>query len=174
MFITELDSFVRKFHQLWNDGFTAHLDLDTQTGNAWVGIRVNLGHVPGPIHEHVAPFPKNRHVPPSRLRRRARREAARMNRAKEDIGNKDLVVIDGAEQVSNFEAINEKHILYKKSDDNDIDADEKVTANVNDKFCHDEEFDAANADSEEGEEEIEVEFKAITQKRTLFIHLMSC
>ena len=80
MFITELDSFVRKFHQLWNDGFTAHLDLDTQAGNAWVGLRINLGHVPGPIHGHVAPF---RHVPPSRLRRQARREAARKNSAEE-------------------------------------------------------------------------------------------
>ena len=85
MFITELDSFVRKFHQLWNDGYTAHLDLDTQAGNAWVGLRVNLGHVPGPIHGHVTPFPHHRHVLLSRLRRRARREAARKNRAAEGI-----------------------------------------------------------------------------------------
>ena len=29
MFVTELDSFVYKFHQLWNAGHSAHLDLDT-------------------------------------------------------------------------------------------------------------------------------------------------
>ena len=52
MSITELDTFVRKFHQLWNDGFTAHLDMDTHAGNAWVGLRVNLGQVPGPVHDH--------------------------------------------------------------------------------------------------------------------------
>ena len=43
MFVTELDNFVRKFHQLWNDGLTAHLDLDTHAGTAWVGLRVQLG-----------------------------------------------------------------------------------------------------------------------------------
>ena len=156
-----MDSFVRKFHQLWNDGYTAHLDLDTQAGNAWVGLRVNLGHVPGPIHGHVTPTPHHRHVPPSRLRRRARREAARKNNAEEaaneDIGNKDSVVIEGAEQVPNYVAIDEKHIP-KEMSDIDIDVAKKVTANVSDEFCHDKEFDAAKADSETREEEIEVEF----------------
>ena len=28
MYVTELDSFVQKFHQLWKAGVTAHLDLD--------------------------------------------------------------------------------------------------------------------------------------------------
>ena len=35
MLITELDTFVRKFHQLWNDGVTAHLDLNTMPGWAF-------------------------------------------------------------------------------------------------------------------------------------------
>ena len=38
----QLDSFVQKFHQLWRDGFTAHLDLDAHAGKAWVGIRLQL------------------------------------------------------------------------------------------------------------------------------------
>ena len=84
MLITELDTFVRKFHQLWKDGFTAHLDLDTQAGNAWVGLRLNLGQVPGPVHGHAPPFPHPcKHVSPSKQRRRARREAARTTRAEE-------------------------------------------------------------------------------------------
>ena len=46
MHATELDSFVGKFHQLWKAGFTAHLDLDTHAGNAWIGLRVQLGPAP--------------------------------------------------------------------------------------------------------------------------------
>ena len=77
MAVTEVDTFVRKFHQLWKAGLTAHLDLDTHAGNAWVGLRVQLGHVPpGPLHqqEHPQVFRK---VSPSRLRRRERRLATR-------------------------------------------------------------------------------------------------
>ena len=42
MFVSELDTFVKKFHQLWNDGFTAHLDLDTRAENAWVGLQADM------------------------------------------------------------------------------------------------------------------------------------
>ena len=45
--VTELDTFIQKFYQLWNDGHTAHLDLDTCAGKVWVGLRVYLGHAPG-------------------------------------------------------------------------------------------------------------------------------
>ena len=80
MFITELDTFIQKFHQLWNSGQTAHLDLDTCAGKAWVGLSVQLGHAPGPPHQqlHHPPFqhPKQRDSP-SRMRRRARRAANR-------------------------------------------------------------------------------------------------
>ena len=70
MCITELDTFVKKFHQLWNDGVTAHLDLDTHAGDAWVGLRVRLGQVPGPLHYQVHPFHQDvlRKVSPSRHR----------------------------------------------------------------------------------------------------------
>ena len=76
MAVTEVDSFVRKFHRLWKAGLTAHLDLDTHAGNAWVGLRVQLGHVHGPLHQQGHPqiFRK---VSPSRLRRCERRLAAR-------------------------------------------------------------------------------------------------
>ena len=79
MYVTELDSFVKKFYQLWNDGLSAHLDLDTQAGSAWVGLRVQLGHVPGPLHQ-VHPFPQEVESP-SRRRRRARRAAAQKENA---------------------------------------------------------------------------------------------
>ena len=77
--MTELDTFVKKFNQLWKDGVTAHLDLDTHAGDAWVGLRVRLGHVPGPLHRPVHPVHQEvpRKESPSRQRRRARRAAAR-------------------------------------------------------------------------------------------------
>ena len=48
--MTELDSFVQKFHQLWSAGHSAHLDLDTHAGIACVGLRVQLGHPLHPTH----------------------------------------------------------------------------------------------------------------------------
>ena len=77
MLVIELDTFVKKFQQLWNDGLTAHLDLDTHAGNAWVGLRVQLGQVLGPTHQHQ-PFPSQVYTKvesPSCQRRRARRAA---------------------------------------------------------------------------------------------------
>ena len=46
MSIREIDNFVKKFYQLWNAGHTAHLDVDTHAGKAWVGLQVQLGHAP--------------------------------------------------------------------------------------------------------------------------------
>ena len=72
MFVTEFDSFVKKFHQLWEAGLTAHLDADTHAGKAWVGIQVQLGHVPGPaMQQHV------HRRGPTYQRRRERRQEAR-------------------------------------------------------------------------------------------------
>ena len=91
MVATEVDSFVKKFYQLWNAGLNAHLDLDTHAGSAWVGLRVQLGHAPGDFHQHLRhPFPHNRKQEnPSRQRRRARRAAARETEAAEQAINKE-------------------------------------------------------------------------------------
>ena len=71
MFVTEFDSFVQKFRQLWEAGLSAHLDANTHAGKAWVGIRVQLGHVPGPVLQH------SHRRGPAYQRRRERRQAAR-------------------------------------------------------------------------------------------------
>ena len=79
MFVTELDTFLHKFHQLWSAGQSAHLDLETLAGNAWVSLRVQLQH-PGHLHHQFRPpFPQyqKKQDSPSRQRRRARRTAAR-------------------------------------------------------------------------------------------------
>ena len=73
---------LRKYHQRWSHGITAHLDLDTHAGSAWVGLRVYLGHVPGPPHGPVYPS-YHKHVPPSSQRRRARHEAERKKKSEE-------------------------------------------------------------------------------------------
>ena len=78
MSTAELDTFVQKFHQLWNAGLNAHLDLDCHAGVAWVGLRLQLGHPPGPSHHQVYPSSVHRKsFSPSYQRRRERRTAAR-------------------------------------------------------------------------------------------------
>jgi hypothetical protein len=60
MFPTELDSFLLKFHQLQSAGHSAHLDLETHSGNAWVGQCVQLGHITlHPHHQFHPPFPQS-------------------------------------------------------------------------------------------------------------------
>ena len=62
---SELSSFVSKFLQLKKVGATAHLDVDTRAGEAWVRLSVQLSHVPKP-----------RRRSPSYYRRQERRRAA--------------------------------------------------------------------------------------------------
>ena len=81
MFSKELDTFVRKFNQLWNDGLTGlttHLDLDTHGGYARVGLHLQLGQVTGSPHQQVQPQQVHRKLESiSRQRRRARRAAGK-------------------------------------------------------------------------------------------------
>ena len=70
----ELDNFILKFHQLRSQGFTAHLDLDTHAGQAWVGLKVMLGHVQQQHHPNSKP---SRNRSPSYFRRQEKRKAAR-------------------------------------------------------------------------------------------------
>ena len=82
MCVTELDNFVKKFHQLWKAGVTAHLDLDAHAGRAWVGLQVQLGEVPaGQVHH-----PPHQHRGPDYQRRQERRKAARAS-STADVGN---------------------------------------------------------------------------------------
>lgn len=88
---SELDSFIRKFHQLWSAGYSAHLDVGTTAGQAWVGLRVQLGAEnsnQGTFFPH--PKPKKR-FGPSRIRRRNRRAAARAAMNADDINTEEVV-----------------------------------------------------------------------------------
>ena len=39
----EIESFIVKFKQLWKAGHTAHLDMDVCAGQAWIGLKMQLG-----------------------------------------------------------------------------------------------------------------------------------
>ena len=90
MLMTELDTFITKFHQLWRAGHTAHLDLDTHAGEAWVGLRVQLGPAPGPEHKHSSSPPQPRG--PAYHRRQKRRRQSACDRAEPTTAGK--VVVD--------------------------------------------------------------------------------
>ena len=88
--VTELDTFVQKFKELRKAGIGAHLDVDTFAGEAWVGLRVRLGHAPGPPHHqvHQQATLKSRNGP-SQQRRRERRAQER-NQAEAEEASKVL------------------------------------------------------------------------------------
>ena len=67
MYDSGLETFIQKFNQLRRAGETPILDLDTHADVAQVGLRVQHGHTPGPVH---CPFPPPRH---SQERRRQER-----------------------------------------------------------------------------------------------------
>ena len=148
MLITELDTFVRKFHQLWNDGLTAHLDLDTHAGNAWVGLRVQLGQVPGPPHQQAQPVPQQVHrkfESLSRQRRRAKREAARAEKVKNTEADK-VVQIEDETITTGGVVENVVAEMHKESVDGNVgEVAVEATAsdeidNLEDALCSDEEY----------------------------------
>ena len=108
---TELETFIQKFHQLWNAGLSAHLDLDCHAGVACVGLRLQLGHPPGPFHHQpVYSCPPHRKTfSPSYQRRRERRSAARANGVNAEkasnLAKTEVIngIDEGAEKVSNKE-----------------------------------------------------------------------
>ena len=82
MFHFELNNFVVKFHQLWQAGFNAHLNVDSHAGHAWCGLRVDLGPAPGPQQHQVRPGGR-RHAPSYRRRLDARAAARAAKEAEE-------------------------------------------------------------------------------------------
>ena len=80
----KLNSFINMFHQLWKAGDTAHLNLDTHAGQAWIGLRTPLGYsgqprqYPPQTPTHCQyPPPSPNHRSPSYYCRKERRKAAK-------------------------------------------------------------------------------------------------
>ena len=77
----ELSDFVTKFHNLLNAGKTACIVMECENGQAYVNLEVELGHghPNQPCREQH--FCRGRRAGPSRLRRRERRDMARLTAA---------------------------------------------------------------------------------------------
>ena len=134
MFTTELDTFVKKFHQLWNDGVTAHLDLDTRAGDAWVGLRVHLGQIPGPPHRNFYQEVPRKESP-SRRRRRARRAATRQSNIENVAEMQDNVV----EQTTDTNTSVSENVAEEVAE---VVAEEaSYVHQVNDELCSNVEYD---------------------------------
>ena len=97
MFHFELNNFVVKFHQLWQAGFNAHLNVDSHAGHAWCGLRVDLGPAPGPQQHQVRPGGR-RHAPSYRRRLDARAAARAANSKKAEEATEDAT--ETAEQAA--------------------------------------------------------------------------
>ena len=76
---------LEKFHQFCRAGKNARLSLECHGGQAWANLHVQLQLPP----HHAAPAQYQRRPGPSRLRRRARRAAARKLAAEEAAQNTD-------------------------------------------------------------------------------------
>ena len=72
----EVESFIYKFNQLWRGGFAADLQFKCIAGQAHINLQVGLGYAPTQTNDSK---PARKHVTPSRIRRRIRRENIRNN-----------------------------------------------------------------------------------------------
>ena len=104
MFNEELGSFLQKFHQLRLAGQTAHLDVDTFAGKAWVGLRVMLSD-DVPVHHQQ----NTRRRSPSYYRRQERRKAARSEAAVEPVQtNSEAAAEEEVAEISSVEVAEPK------------------------------------------------------------------
>ena len=114
MHAKELDSFIFKFKHLWRSGYDAHLNINTHAGQAWVDLRVRLGHAEGPHHVNKA---KNG---PSRQRRRERRAESRNqsnDASVEESAKVSEEVVEDKTNDTNKEATEEVDILVNSEPD---------------------------------------------------------
>ena len=147
----EVDSFVRKFYQLWNSGYTAHLDIDTCAGKAWVGLRLQLDHAPGG-HQHQPAY-HQKHFSASRQRRRERRAAAHAahthaERASEESTNNEDVNIAAKEVIENVD-LGIKFSKNKEVEAEEVDAEEVEAEEVEAKEVEAKEVEAREVEAEE-------------------------
>ena len=112
----ELDNFVKKFHQLRQAGYNAHLDVDSQAGQVSVALRVQLGAGAGQA------WPRRRRSP-SYFRRMERRKADREAAARSSTSDKLVCDNVPAEEASSV----------SKGDNQEEFSDEAATVSLIDK-----------------------------------------
>ena len=110
-------SFINIFHQLWKDGDTAHLDLDTHAGQAWIGLRTPLGHS-GQLRQYPPQTPTHHQYPPqsptyhspSYYRRQELRKAAKA--ADATVTNNEETSAEEADCVITCDVISTEKVDY--------------------------------------------------------------
>ena len=150
--MTELDSFIKKFNQLWKAGFTVHLDLDAHAGKAWVGIRAQLGHAHGQVH-HQVHHPSSSHSshrgPAYQRRQERRRQVAQAAAAAEQVAQAEAQHADEAAETEARQVDLETAEIAVPIDeagdapipiDVAVEAADKVDVNVRDEVCSNEEY----------------------------------
>ena len=130
--VKEVNSFIFKFNQLWKSGFSADLNFKCYAGQAFATLQVGLGYAdnlatPNGYGSHdVKP---SKHVSPSQLRRRVRRE----NLRKVDDSN----LAEKADDLNFAEKADDLNLAEKaddvvKSDSNDVDLVDLNDEDIND------------------------------------------
>ena len=116
------------FHQLWKAGDTAHLDLDTHAGQAWIGLRTPLGHFgqpcqyPPQTRQYPPQTPTNRQYPPpspthhspSYYRRQERRKSAKV--ADSNLINNEEIPAEEAENIITSAEIHTDRVIYPQQE----------------------------------------------------------
>ena len=157
----ELDSFITKFKGLWNSGLDAHLELNTHAGQAWVNLRVRLGHAPGPMQPHF-PHEKKSRNGPARQRRRTKRAAEKAAKTEEvehgaeeaTSSTTEVTVDDTVELIPSNDDITEK-VMEKVTN---IEMEDIGTIQIEDKDVEQDDpaycFFCKNSDELESEEDL--------------------
>ena len=92
----ELNSFIGKFKQLLKAGYTAHLDLDSNAGQAWVGLRLQLGNGRS---KQAYQFPNKESKCSARDRRRAKRAFSRKS-SSASLSNPSVVEVENSKETA--------------------------------------------------------------------------
>ena len=113
---SEFGSFVSKFRNLWAAGKVAQLNVECHHGVATVGLRVQLGRAPAPVHRHHG---QHQHQPgrrksPAQQRRKARRAAERAAAAKEEAEKAAKSVVE--DSIDSAVRIAEKAVAQKEAE----------------------------------------------------------
>ena len=95
----EINSFLCKFHHLWNSGWDANFNLESQAGNAWISLCLYLGKPSSSFH--------CKRPSPSRFRRTMKRTAAAKDMATAQVDPVEIVEIIGATVITSKNAIEE-------------------------------------------------------------------
>ena len=125
----ELQTFFQKFNQLWNAG---------HVGQAWVGLLVQIGQEPGPLHQQLYPnFKQDKFKEsPSRHRRRVRRAADMQEKAEkancEENPKDEPIIIDTEAEVSHHEE-EKNDIEAARTQNSNLSADREEQSNLKDR-----------------------------------------